>query len=240
VNPHTWSAVIMDMDGVITRTAGLHAQAWKQTFDPFLERRNRTNNETHAPFDIVTDYRRYVDGRPRLDGIRSFLNARGIALPEGGPDDDQNADTVNGLGRRKNALFLEQLKKEGIEAYEDAIECVGRWRQDGLRTALITSSRNGRAISEAAGVRDLFDELIDGVDASRSGLRGKPAPDVYLEAARRLGVQPADAIVVEDAIAGVEAARSGGFGRVVGVARDGAAELREHGADIVVRDLRQL
>lgn len=235
-----WRAVILDMDGVVTRTAALHARAWKETFDAFLEHRARGNDEDHAPFDIDTDYRRYVDGRPRFEGIRRFLDARRIRLPEGGPGDDEDAHTVRGLGCRKNAIYLSLLEQEGVETHADTLARLDEWRRRGFRTALITASRNGRGVIDAAGIGALFDVIIDGADAAKAGLRGKPAPDVFLEAARRLGVEPYQAVVLEDAIAGIEAGRAGGFGLVVGVARDGGEMLREHGADVVVRDLLQL
>lgn len=233
-----WRAVILDMDGVVTRTAALHAKAWKDTFDAFLAQRSPRPGEDLTPFDIDGDYRLHVDGRPRFEGIRAFLAARGIRLPEGDLDSDGDAETVHGLGHRKNAIFRAMLDRDGVETYPDAVARLDEWRRQGLRTALITSSRNGRAVIEAAEASDLFDTIIDGVDAERAGLRGKPAPDVFVEAARLLGVEPREAIVIEDAIPGVEAGRAGGFGLVVGVARDSrAAALREHGADVVVRNL---
>lgn len=244
-------AAILDLDGVLTRTAALHARAWKRTFDAFLARRPAREGENRAPFEIETDYRRQVDGVPRLDGVRRFLASRGITLPEGSPEDGPDADTVHGLAARKNRLFLELLKQSGVRPFPDAVEQLRRWRARGVPLAVITASRNGAAVLEAAGLRDYFDVAIDGVDAARLGLRGKPAPDVFLEAARRLGVDPAAALVVEDAIAGVEAARAGGFGRVAGVYRPRESEsaetgervkaaLRAHGADVVVTDLREL
>jgi beta-phosphoglucomutase family hydrolase len=233
-------AAILDLDGVVTRTAKQHARAWKEVFDDFLERRPPSEGENREPFDMDSDYLRYVDGKPRFDGVRSFLESRGIDLPEGARHDGPDRDTVRGLGMRKNAVFLELLGTEPVETYEDAVEQVRRWRARGLGTALITSSRNGRQVLRAAGVDDLFDVIIDGRDAARLGIPGKPAPDIFLHAARALGVEPADALVVEDAIAGVEAARAGGFGTVVGVARDGGEGLREAGAHLVVRDLRSV
>lgn len=241
MRPHaSFKAVILDLDGVVTRTAALHARAWKRTFDTFLGRRAVREGEDLAEFDMETDYRRHIDGKPRYDGARDLLASRGITLPEGDPSDRPEAETVHGLGNRKNEIFRELLRTEGVESWPDTVEQLRRWRARGIGTALITSSRNGRAVVEAAGVRDLFDVVLDGIDAGRRGLHGKPAPDIFLEAARRLGVEPRHALVVEDAIAGVEAGRAGGFGRVVGVDRDGGGALREHGADIVVRDLRDV
>jgi trehalose-phosphatase len=233
-------AVILDLDGVITRTAALHARAWKQMFDAFLERRRPASGEDLSPFDSGHDYLKYVDGKPRFDGVRSFLAARGIDLPEGGPDDGPDQDTVRGIGARKNQIFLELLDREPIQVFDDAVEQIRRWRAQGLRTALITSSRNGRRIVEAAGLQDLFDVRLDGLDAERLGVAGKPSPDIFLRAARELGVEPSEAVVVEDAIAGVQAGRAGGFARVVGVARNGGDGLSEAGADVVVRDLRDV
>jgi beta-phosphoglucomutase family hydrolase len=235
-----YQAAILDLDGVLTRTATLHARAWQEMFDDFLEHRSGREREDHSPFDIEQDYLRYVDGKPRFDGARSFLESRGIELPEGEPHDSAEEETVRGLGRRKDRIFLDLLDRETVQTFDDAVEQVGRWRDQGVRTALITSSRNGRRILEAAGLTDLFEVIVDGQDAERLAIRGKPAPDLFLHAARELGVEPHMAIVVEDAIAGVQAGRAGGFGLVVGVARNGGEALREAGADVVVDDLRDV
>jgi trehalose-phosphatase len=235
-----YDAAILDLDGVLTRTASQHARAWKEMFDDFLARRSERAGEDHRPFDMETDYLRYVDGKPRFDGVRSFLESRGVELPEGGEGDDRDQDTVRGLGMRKNEIFLALLDREPVETFEDAVEQLHRWREQGLGTALITSSRNGRRVLAAAGLEQAFDVIVDGADAERLGIRGKPAPDIFLHAAAELGVEPGRAIVVEDAISGVEAGRAGEFGLVVGVARNGAAGLREAGADMVVRDLREV
>jgi len=236
----TFQAVIFDLDGVLTRTATLHARAWKEMFDGFLEGRGGEDGEDHAPFDIEADYLRYVDGKPRLDGIRSFLASRDIALPEGEEGDPAEGETVWGLGRRKNDLFLGLLEREGAEVFEDAVAQLDAWRGRGLRTGLITSSRNGRRILRTTGLEDRFEVTVDGNDAARLGIPGKPAPDIFLHAARELGVEPEEAAVVEDAISGVQAGRAGGFGLVVGVARSGGKGLREAGADVVVEDLREV
>jgi trehalose-phosphatase len=235
-----YEGVILDLDGVLTRTATQHARAWKEMFDEFMARRPEREGEDHRPFDIETDYLRYVDGKPRFDGVRSFLESRGIELPEGGEDDGPNRGTVRGLGMRKNEIFLALLEKEPVETFEDAVEQLRRWGEQGLGTALITSSRNGRRVLAAAGLEDEFDVIVDGTDAERLGIRGKPAPDIFLHAAAELGVEPGRAIVVEDALSGVEAGRAGDFGLVVGVARNGQEGLREAGADVVVRDLREV
>jgi trehalose 6-phosphate phosphatase len=238
---HKYDAAILDMDGVITQTATLHAQAWKRMFDAYLAQRGKQEGRSYEPFDSAADYRQYVDGKPRYDGVRSFLRARGIALPEGDPSDAPEQETICGLGNRKNALFHELMHQEGVTVYDDAVEQVGNWHRQGLKVAVISSSRNCTEILHSAGVLELFDAKVDGHDSERLRLRGKPAPDIFLRAAEALGVAPERAIVVEDAIAGVQAGRAGGFGLVVGVARSRAAEdLRQHGADVVVHDLRQL
>lgn len=234
-----YRAILCDLDGVVTRTAALHARAWKATFDELLAERAGVAGAL-SPFDAERDYQRYVDGKPRDDGVRSFLAARGIVVPEGAPDDDAKRRTVRGLGNRKNALFLELLQEEGVATYPDALAQLELWRRLGMQTALVTSSRSGRAIVEGAGIAHLFDVVVDWTDAEPLGLRGKPAPDIFLEAARRLAVDPAQAVVLEDAISGVEAGRAGGFGLVVGVARAQGRALLAHGADLEVRDLRDL
>ncbi len=231
-----FKAAIFDLDGVITRTADLHAEAWKRMFDAYLRR--RSGNQ--PPFDIERDYRTYVDGKPRYDGTRSFLQSRGIELPDGRPEDPPSEETVSGLGNRKNEYFHELLESEGVETYADAVEQLEAWRKEGMKTAVVTSSRNGRHVLEAAELHHLFDARIDGLDSAELELRGKPAPDIFLEAARRLGVEPGEAIVLEDAAAGVEAGRAGHFGLVVGVARDGGRGLSEHGAHVVVHDVRKV
>jgi beta-phosphoglucomutase family hydrolase len=234
--PDHVTACLFDLDGVLTETATVHAAAWKQMFDDFLQGR-----EGQAPFDVTTDYARYVDGKPRLDGVRSFLQSRGISLPEGSPGDPPGAETVHGLGRRKNDLVEEVLQRQGVEAFAGSVRFVRAARDAGLRRAVVSSSANTQAVLRAAGIEDLFEARIDGVVAEREHLHGKPAPDTFLAGARALGVEPAQAAVFEDALAGVEAGRAGRFGCVVGVDRGGAAAgLREHGADIVVSDLAQL
>jgi beta-phosphoglucomutase family hydrolase len=234
--PDHVTACLFDLDGVLTETATVHAAAWKQMFDEFLRGR-----EGQSPFDAKVDYTRYVDGKPRLDGVRSFLQARGISLPEGSPDDPPGAETVQGLSRQKNDLVEEVLKRQGVEAFEGSVRYVRAVRDAGLRRAVVSSSANTQAVLRAAGIEDLFEARIDGVVAERDHLHGKPAPDTFLAGARALGVEPAQAAVFEDALAGVEAGRAGRFGCVVGVDRGGAAAgLREHGADVVVSDLAEL
>ncbi|WP_267243395.1 HAD family hydrolase [Streptomyces sp. PR69] len=232
---------LFDLDGVLTRTAAVHAAAWKEMFDAYLRERADREGAVFTPFDAVHDYDAYVDGRPRADGVRTFLASRGIELPEGTPDDPPGAETVNGLGSRKNALVLRKIRQEGVEAYDGSVAYVRAVRDAGLRRAVVSSSANCRDVLAAAGIEDLFDERIDGIVARERRLRGKPAPDTYLAAARALGGEPRAAAVFEDALAGVAAGRAGGFGLVVGVDRTGQAdELRAHGADVVVRDLAEL
>jgi beta-phosphoglucomutase family hydrolase len=230
------TACLFDLDGVLTKTATVHAAAWKRTFDEFLQGR-----EGQAPFDEEHDYTAYVDGKPRLDGVRSFLGSRGITLPEGSEDDPPDAETVHGLGTRKNDLVNEVLEQQGVEVYEGSVRFVCAARDAGLHRAVVSSSSNTDAVLRSAGIADLFEGVVDGVVAQREHLRGKPEPDTFLAGARAVGVEPRQAVVFEDALAGVEAGRAGGFGFVVGVNRHGAAgALREHGADLVVDDLAQL
>lgn len=234
--PEPITACLFDLDGVLTRTAELHAEAWKRTFEAFLQGRG-----TPMRFDAVADYTAHVDGRPRADGVRSFLASRGIELPEGTPTDVSSADTVHGLGRRKNELVQELMAKRGVAAYEGSVDFLQAAREAGLRSAVVTSSENADAVLRAAGLGDQFDAKVDGAVAHELGLAGKPEPDGFLEAARRLGVTPAEAAVFEDALAGVAAGRAGRFGFVVGVDHNGhAADLRAAGADTVVADLAEL
>ena len=234
-------AFLFDLDGVVTRTARVHAAAWKQLFDGYLERRARIEGTAFVPFDPVDDYQQYVDGRPREAGVRSFLEARGITLPAGNPDDEPEIETLNGLGNRKDRYFLQTLAQHSVEVYEGTVSFVREARTRGVRTAIVSSSRNCAAVIQAAGLTQLFDVRVDGIDLQRLGLLGKPAPDMFLEAARRLQTTPARAVVFEDAIVGVEAGHAGRFRLVVGIGRDGHADdLRAHGADVVVADLREL
>jgi beta-phosphoglucomutase family hydrolase len=233
-------AALFDLDGVLTRTATVHAAAWKETFDDFLRRRAAETGEPFVPFDIHHDYDRYVDGKKRADGVRSFLAARAIVLPEGRPDDQPAADTVAGLGNRKNELVLAKLAG-GVEVYPGTRRFVEAVRDAGLGRAVVSSSANTKAVLDVTGLADLFDVVVDGVTAERDGLAGKPAPDTFLAAARALEVDPKEAAVFEDSLAGVEAGRAGGFGWVVGLDRTGQAEeLQRHGADVVVAGLDDL
>ncbi|MBE0476067.1 MAG: trehalose-phosphatase [Coriobacteriia bacterium] len=233
-------AVVFDLDGVVTETAHVHAAAWKRTFDEYLRLRSERTGEPFRPFSDE-DYARHVDGKPRYDGARAFLESRGISLPVGDPADAPGAETVAGLANAKNERFLRVLAEEGAESYASSVRLIRELRDAGVRTALITASRNGRAVADAAGVTGLFDAIVDGADAEEAGLAGKPAPDVFLHAARLVGVPKERAAVVEDAQAGVEAGRRGGFALVLGVDRFGRAEeLRRAGADRVVGDLGEL
>lgn len=231
-------ACLFDLDGVLTKTAVVHAAAWKEMFDAFLARRDGPG---FRPFDPLADYDEYVDGRPRADGVRSFLASRRITLPEGTDDDPPDADTVQGLGNRKNLLVLAKIRKEGVEAYPGSVRYAEAVRAAGLRRAVVSSSANCRDVLIAAGIEEFFEVRIDGIVAKERGLPGKPHPDTFLAAAEDLGVKPGEAAVFEDALAGMEAGRAGDFGFVIGVDRVGQAEaLRRHGADTVVDDLADL
>jgi beta-phosphoglucomutase family hydrolase len=239
--PDGVTACLFDLDGVLTQTAKLHDAAWKQMFDAYLRGRAAGSGEQFVPFDPVNDYDEYVDGKPRYDGVRSFLRSRGIDLPDGSPDDPPGAETIAGLGNRKNEIVLSLIRERGVEPYEGSVRYVRAARDAGLRRAVVSSSANTRDVLAAAGIDDLFEARIDGIVAGRDRLAGKPAPDTFLAGARALGVAPGQAAVFEDALAGVEAGRSGDFGFVVGVDRVGQSEaLRAHGADVVVRDLGEL
>jgi alpha,alpha-trehalase len=237
----TIDAVIFDLDGVVTRTARLHAAAWKQLFDDYLAQRAAQRGEPFQPFDADEDYRRFVDGKPRYEGVRSFLESRGIALPYGDPGDPPDRESVCGLGNAKNALFQQLLAQGGVEVFESSVAFIRALKENGVKVGLVSSSKNTAAVLASAGLADLFRVRVDGVEAARLGLAGKPHPDTFLEAARRLGVEPARAAVVEDAIAGVAAGRAGNFGLVIGVVRSGdGTGLRAGGADLVVTDLSEL
>ena len=239
--PDRAKACLFDLDGVLTQTARVHAAAWKEAFDAFLRERAAQGAESFVPFDPVADYDRYVDGKPRSDGVRSFLAARGIDLPSGEPDDQVDAKTAAGLGNRKNEIVLRMMREHGVQAYDGSVRYVHAARRAGLGSAVVSSSANCLEVLAAAGIDDLFDARVDGVVAEREHLKGKPAPDTFLAAARSLDVEPGQAVVFEDALAGVAAGRAGGFLCVVGVDRTGQArELRRHGADLVVADLAEL
>ncbi len=239
--PEGIKACLFDLDGVLTQTAKVHAAAWKTMFDEFLRRWAESHGQEFVPFDPVADYDQYVDGKPRYDGVKSFLDSRGIELPQGTPDDPPSAETIDGLGNRKNEIVLKLIHEQGVEPYEGSVRYVHAVIGAGLRRAVVSSSTNCRDVLRAAGLDGLFDQIVDGVVAEREHLKGKPAPDTFLAGAKAVGVQPGEAAVFEDALAGVEAGRAGRFGFVVGVDRVGQAEaLKTHGADVVVRDLAEL
>ena len=234
-------ACLFDLDGVLTETATIHAAAWKAMFDAYLEERSRRTGEPFVPFDQTDDYDRYVDGKPRADGTRSFLASRGIHLPDGTPGDPPTAETVSGLGTRKNDLVLQMIHEHGVEPYPGSVRYVNAVRDAGLKRAVVSSSTNCHDVLNAAGILDMFEAIVDGHTAEREHLRGKPAPDTFLAGAAELGLPPAHAAVFEDALAGVEAGHSGHFGFVVGVDRVGQHDaLLAHGADTVVSDLADL
>jgi beta-phosphoglucomutase family hydrolase len=236
-----YDAVLLDLDGVITDTASLHAVCWKQMFDEYLKKRALQMGETFRPFDIALDYRLFVDGKPRFDGVRDFLTSRVIQLPEGSPEDPPYLETVCGLGNRKNDLVNEIIEKRGVEPYEGSVRLIHQLRDDDFKIAVVTSSQNCATVLEAANLDNFFDLSVDGNTIAERQLAGKPAPDTFLEAARLLGVKPSRTVVIEDAISGIEAGVGGKFGLVIGVARKGnAEELKSHGAHLVVNDLSEL
>ncbi len=239
--PDGIQACLFDLDGVLTKTAKVHAAAWKEMFDGFLRDRAESSHTSFVAFDAVEDYDSYVDGRPRYEGVRSFLDSRGIAIPDGAEDDPPSAETIHGLGNRKNEIVLRLIRERGVEPYEGSVRYLRAAIDAGLRRAVVSSSTNCREVLRAAGIEDLLEVRIDGLVAEREHLRGKPEPDTFLAAAKAFGVAPAAAAVFEDALAGVEAGRAGDFGCVVGVDRVGQAEqLAAHGASIVVSDLGEL
>jgi beta-phosphoglucomutase family hydrolase len=236
--PDGITTCLFDLDGVLTQTAKVHAEAWKQTFDEYLRKRD---GETFKPFDKHSDYDEYVDGLPRYDGVRNFLKARGIELPEGSPDDSPDKETICGIGNRKNDLVLDLIKRDGVQPYEGSVRYVKAARDAGMHRAVVSSSANCRDVLIAAGIEDLFEARIDGKVTDEQHLKGKPAPDTFLAGAKALGVTATESCVFEDALAGVQAGRDGHFGFVVGVDRVGQADaLTAHGASIVVKDLSEL
>lgn len=231
-------AIVYDLDGVVTRTSTLHASAWKALFDGYLKERAARTGEPFVPFDKADDYMAYVDGKPRYDGVQSFLESRGIHLPWGDPQDPPHAETVCGLGNRKNALFRKVVEEEGVDIFPGAVRFIRETRAAGIRAALCSSSKNARLILEQAGLLELFDAIVDGIVAAEARLPGKPAPDTFIEAARQVGAAPEAAAIVEDATVGVAAGRAGNFKLVIGIDQGaGADTLMQHGADVVVSDL---
>jgi len=236
-----YDAVLFDLDGVITDTANLHAACWKQMFDDYLQNRARQRGEEFKPFDLATDYLLYVDGKQRFDGVRDFLKSRGIGLPDGSVDDPPSANTVGGLGNRKNDLVNAAIEEKGVVAYEGSVKLIRQLRQQGFKIAIVTSSQNCTAVLRAAKLDGFFDAQVDGKVIHAQDLPGKPAPDTFLRAARLLGAETSRTVVLEDAISGVQAGHAGNFGLVIGVARKGNdEELRQNGAHVVVNDLAEL
>lgn len=241
VTSDSFDAVLFDLDGVLTATAKIHAACWKKTFDDYLQQHAAKTNKPFQPFDLDEDYSLYVDGKPRYDGVKSFLESRGIQLPYGDPRDPPDLETICGIGNRKEEMVIKTLKTEGVEVYEGSVAWVRHLRQAGIKTAVVSSSKECLAVLKAGGIDGLFDVRVDGHVVEDLKLPGKPAPDTYLRAAALLDTPPRRAVVVEDALSGVQAGRNGGFGLVLGVDRKGHADaLRENGADVVVTDLKEM
>ena len=241
INRDQYDAVLFDLDGVVTDTASIHATCWKQMFDQYLRNRARNRGEAFRPFELATDYRLYVDGKPRFDGVRDFLASRGIHLPEGNPEDPTDVETVCGLGNRKNDLVNLVIADVGVDPYDGTVRFIHQLRRNGFKIAVVTSSQNCRAVLKAAKLNDLFEVQVDGNTIHAQRLAGKPAPDTFLMAAKLLGCEPERTVVIEDAISGVQAGANGRFGLVIGIARKGnAEELKHHGAHLIVDDLGEL
>ena len=241
VNRNQYDAILFDLDGVITNTANLHANCWKQMFDEYLQERASERREVFRPFDLAADYQLYVDGKPRFDGVRDFLRSRGIQLPEGNLDDPSSIETVHGLGNRKDHMVNRVIAEVGVEAYTGTVRFIHQVRRDGFKIAVVTSSQHCDAVLRAAKLDEVFEVRVDGNVIENQRLAGKPAPDTFLAAARLLRVEPKRTVVIEDALSGVEAGSNGNFGLVIGVARKGnAEELKRHGAHLVVEDLGEL
>src|SRR6056297_3395543 len=240
ISPDKFDAVIFDMDGGVTRTAHVHAAAWKKMFDDYLQKRAQNTRENCRPFSLENDYNRYVDGKPRYDGVRDFLRSRGIELAEGSSEDSPDRETIRGLGNRKNSYFQQELEEKGAQRYDTTADLIGQLRKAGIKTAIISASKNARAVLAAADATELFDVRVDGLDAEELGIPGKPAADVFLVAAKKLGAIPRRSVVIEDAQSGVQAGRAGNFGLVIGVDRADQAEQLAKYADIVVKDLADI
>jgi beta-phosphoglucomutase family hydrolase len=241
VNRDRYDAILFDLDGVITNTANLHANCWKQVFDEYLQKRASERQEAFRPFDLAADYQLYVDGKPRFDGVRDFLRSRGIQLPEGNLDDPASIETVHGLGNRKDHMVNRVITEVGVEAYTGTVQFIHQVRRDGFKIAVVTSSQHCDAVLRATKMEEFFEVRVDGNVIEKQRLAGKPAPDTFLAAARLLGVEPKRTVVIEDALSGVEAGSNGKFGLVIGVARKGnAEELKRHGAHLAVEDLGEL
>lgn len=238
VSSEKFDAVIFDMDGVLTATASVHASSWKRAFDQYLRLRSARSEKPFIPFDIETDYKSYVDGKLRNDGVKSFLESRGIEIPYGNPSDAPESETICGIGNLKNSILEVAIETVGVDTFQGSVDFVNYVRKQELKTAVVTASRNSEAILKAAGIISLFDVIVDGNDAARLDLGGKPAPDTFLQAAQELGVEPGRAVVVEDSISGIQAGRDGGFGLVIGVDHYNDPDaLTGNGADLVLNDL---
>ena len=241
ISPDKFDAVLFDLDGVITDTARMHAACWKVMFNTYLKRRTEESGGEFIPFEIGTDYLEYVDGKPRYDGVRDFLASRNIALDEGTPDSPATEESICGLGNRKNELVNLRIQMHAVKVYQSSIDFVNNVILNGIKTAIVSSSANSRTVLESADIIGLFPVIVDGLTAQEKKLGGKPSPDMFLEAAKELGVQPEKCVVVEDAISGVQAGSSGNFGLVIGIARkDNYEELKGNGADIVIGDLGEI
>lgn len=235
-------AAILDMDGVITKTASIHAKAWKKLFDQYNQQREEQGKPAYEEFSIKKDYNQYLDGKPRYDGVKSFLKAKDIELPWGDPDDSPQKETICGLGNRKNEFFQAALEEEGVNPFPDTIEKIKEWKSKGLKIAVISSSKNCVPVLQKAGIIDLFDAIVDGRESEKRQIKGKPAPDIFLEAAKDLQVDSQQAIIVEDAISGVQAGQKGDFALVIGMEKDEQKHeiLKANGADKVVSSLKEL
>lgn len=232
-----YKAVVFDLDGVITNTAKVHAAAWKKMFDEYLRQREEAHQETFREFTYQEDYLNYVDGKPRYKGVRSFLESRGIDLPEGSPDDDPSQETVCGLGNRKNDAFVTVLKENGVEVFESTVDLIRQLRNQGVHCGVASSSKNCQIVLQIAGIEELFETRVDGVVSVELGLHGKPEGDIFVRAAENMGCSPEESIVVEDAVSGVQAGVNGKFALVIGIARENnQEELKKNGADVVIED----
>ncbi|MFB3122752.1 MAG: trehalose-phosphatase [Candidatus Binatia bacterium] len=236
-----FDAIIFDLDGVVTDTAKVHASAWKGLFDTYLRLRESREKEPFSPFDKESDYLTFVDGKPRYEGVKSFLESRGIVIPYGHPSDGPDQETICGLGNKKNKLFVEVLNREGVEVFPSTLDLIKTSKSRGIKVAIVSSSKNCQAVLKIAGIENLFDARVDGVVSVSMGLKGKPNPDIFTKSAELLASDISRSVVVEDSIAGVEAGKTGDFGMVIGIdRRNHSAGLREKGADLVVRDLEEI
>ena len=234
-------ALIFDLDGVVTQSASLHMKAWEKMFKEYLNRYHLKTHKEFQPYMVEKDYLQYIDGKPRYDGVQSFLKSRNISIPYGSPSDDPDKETVCGLGNHKNKIFLELLQNEGVKVFDEAVHKIKIWRQQGLKTAIISSSKNCKTILERANIADLFDIRIDGVTSEELNIPGKPAPDIFLKAAEQLQTNPSDAAIFEDSLAGVKAGKAGNFRFVVGIARHSSVQdLYKNGANIVIKNFKEL